>query len=82
MTWRAVSYRPQTDHKQTTPGRYWTGRSGTSARTETAADLQKRRSGRMWITLVRMVRDAEVGSSNLPHPTQRNCRSARVSGPR
>ena len=43
-----------------------------AAATKTRPDLQKRRSGRMWITLARMVRDAEVGSSNLPHPTSKS----------
>ena len=68
----AIAYRPQTDHIQTTPERYEGVPAVMAAATRTRPDLQKRRSGRMWITLARMVWDAEVGSSNLPHPTTKS----------
>ena len=58
--------RPHSDHD-------WAGSGGTGChdgQPKIVVDLHRRRSGRMWITLVRVVRDAEVGSSNLPHPTK------------
>ncbi len=67
-----IPYGPQTDHIQTTRGRYREVPGVTTTEMKTSADLHKRMSGHMWITLARLVRDAEVGSSNLPHPTKVN----------